>query len=340
MEPPSVGPRSSTSSTSSSSTLLRAAVKVTVALLVVVLMSQPYTFEAAPKRIRQNASETATPVRRQPRTAVCVSGQLRTFTMPSNDPHYPSSWSPMIVHGVLSKGTVLDALQNRTVAQTIVDNLFPALGEYDVFMSIGTRGGQHEPIAGDSSVCEPLRPRGPLGGILHCDVYDEEDLPVYGGFWVHYAFPREQYRQQFLQQLYGMYRCRDSILRQQQLRGVPYDFVVRVRPDTAVYAPVAPLEELDFGTPDEPHVLIADPDACCCGHEDWFGIGPFPVMDQYLERFASLQALRNPVLVNGWSAEQFLADHILKKSNAMLVPEPKLPVCIVKPTRRRDSGEP
>jgi hypothetical protein len=74
------------------------------------------------------------PLQESMRTAVCISGQLRVFNMTSNHKLYPDRWQMK-----LPGPPPAVELQNMTVAQSMVKNLYPYLGDFDVFVTVGTR---------------------------------------------------------------------------------------------------------------------------------------------------------------------------------------------------------
>lgn len=215
-----------------------------------------------------------------PRTAVCVSGQLRTLDMREADPRYPRSWAPTGMHGSLVDPEVLPAvsLGGRTVAESVYEFLYPALGEFDVFMHVGTRETPTEPAAGNTSACDSLAPRATeRGRLVTCDIYHETVLPQYPTpeFTHYYYFDAAnenetlRLQQSLLQQLYGMYRCKAAIERQERLSGVRYDYIVRYRPDTAFFRPMPGIERFNYGSPEAPTVHIVHKDLCQGGNEDW-----------------------------------------------------------------------
>ena len=245
-----------------------------------------------------------------PRTAVCMSGQMRTLNMEPSDAAYPLAWNALLVdaQGKPRVGSPREDLKGMTVAQSIVAHLYPALGDVDVFVAMATRGRPREPLVGDASVCESLRPP-KVGAFLSCDLWSEFDLPLFNEtspLWSGYVM--KNYKQGFLQQLYGMWRCHEAVKLREIATGVRYSHIVRIRPDIAVIAPVrvSHISELDFGSPDAPTILIADKTQCCCGNEDWLNVGERGPMEVFLERYAYLQALPPPAALKPmWDAEEY-----------------------------------
>lgn len=272
--------------------------------------------------------------RRQPNVAVCVSGQLRSLNLRPGDKDH-QGW-----HQVRSSL----AEPNESVANSIQRVLYPRLGNPDVFMTVSTRGGKHEPTVGDIKACEPLKAP---GGSLKCIVRLEEPIPVYlnDTLWAAFAQiklqtqARERVVQGMLQQLKGMYECYKMIANHEGSIGKRYDWIVRLRPD--MYFDSFPsLATLAADMPGNT-VWYANRDTCCCGNEDTFGIGPAHLMSRYLQRFVHLQMRDWWFVQQGvtWSGESF-TQFYLEEVGARLEPHPEIKSCIVKPRRRVFSSEP
>ena len=242
-----------------------------------------------------------------------------------------------------------------TVAESARARLYPALGaEFDVFMVVATRGGPREPAVGDAAACEPLRPP---RGRLHCDIYAEEPLLLWGDLpretpgldpqwwdeavsptWRTYTLPGREL--QLVQQLYDQWRCLEAVKLHELRTGVRYTHLVRTRPDVAFYEPVGKrIAEMDFGSRDAPRVLISPRDACCCGNDDWFNIGTRDVMDRYMSRFLYLQTLRHNIFSGPWTAEEY-ARAVLDPIGAEMKEDASLTACLLKPIDRLLPGEP
>jgi hypothetical protein len=80
--------------------------------------------------------------------------------MRPDDPNYPPSWIPQRGR---ERAPALE-LAGMTVAETVRERLYPALGAFDVFMIVASRGGVREPAIGNVSACDALRPHGGGGG--------------------------------------------------------------------------------------------------------------------------------------------------------------------------------
>jgi hypothetical protein len=168
------------------------------------------------------------------RTAVCASGQLRTLNMRPSHEFYPDSWAPMwsqpgdeSTRRERSNAPSVD-LEGMTVAESIKARLYPSLGDFDVFMTVGTRESSVEPKAGDVSECEVLRSNDP-SSFLSCDIYRELDLPVLSDtlHWANYFF--RGLEQPILQQMYGIFRCFENVKRHEYLSQHKYDYILRLR---------------------------------------------------------------------------------------------------------------
>ena len=109
--------------------------------------------------------------------------------------------------------------------------------------------------------------------------------------------------------------------------------MLRVRPDVIFAEKFPPLTSLDFGRINTRNVLYASR-ACCCGNEDWFGVGTADIMDHYFDRISTLfQPFDANWRDNVWSAEAFLID-FLERYNANMLMESRILACVVKPLNR------
>lgn len=217
-------------------------------------------------------------------------------------------------------------LANMTLAESIQRRFFPHLGVFDVFMSVGTRGSAVEPVAGNLTECEVLRPSSPSSALVGCDIYSELDLPVLKDsvHWRGYAF--RTLEQPFLQQMYGIFRCHQSVKLHELRTGERYDYIVRLRLDTAMFSPMGfqHPDELNYGTRDHPFINIVGKSNCCCGNEDWFHIGERDPMGTIMDKFLHIQSLPPTPFMNSteiWGPEAFTA-HILVKEKACERPQP------------------
>jgi hypothetical protein len=121
--------------------------------------------------------------------------------MHPDHPHYPDYWSPMRMD---SSQTTPSNDVSMTVAESIVRRLYPALGDFDVFVTVGTREFAREPAVGNVTECEPLRPpaslistlQPPTEPQLFCDIYREQDLPLIDSpLWQNYSYNDARHHQ-------------------------------------------------------------------------------------------------------------------------------------------------
>lgn len=261
-------------------------------------------------------------------TAVCVSGQLRTLTMPISHENYPAKWGGM---------TATLPPANMTVAESIQTNLFTKLGNVDVFMYVSTREGEQEPKEGDSSVCEALRP---AGGHLVCSVPKEETIEAYNtNMWKTFQLAKDPPAiQGLLQQLKGMLGCYEMIQNHSRVMGKKYDWTVRLRPDVYMHS-FPDLKSLVLESM-KPTVWYANRKTCCCGNDDTFGIAPSNLMGTYFERLLHLQQSGwNFSARATWNAESFLKT-ILYTRGISLKGHDDINACVVKPINRKERGDP
>jgi drug/metabolite transporter (DMT)-like permease len=261
---------------------------------------------------------TASGLTRSTRTAVCVTGQIRSLNLKPGSP----TWPP---HLQVVK-------TDWTVADSIQQNLFSVLGDFDVFMTIATREGPREPKIGDKSACEPLRPKRP-GSKLFCEVVREKDRAVHqfpAKVWKNFYV--RGYEQGLLQQLYGLLQCASNIRRHMFSSGVHYDYIVRLRPDTWFHLPMPPVAIILTS-----RNVIKFANGYGGGNEDCFGLGHSQAMFPYLDRYLALQTLSDDIehFFNSapWTAESFLMEY-MKFMNITLAPDARIAAGIVKPTTR------
>ena len=84
------------------------------------------------------------------------------------------------------------------------------------------------------------------GSKLFCEVVEERDAPFFQDLeiWKTYIYQDKYLQQGLLQQLKGMHRCTVMIQQYVIESGVKYDYVIRLRPDMAMYEPMAPISSL------------------------------------------------------------------------------------------------
>jgi len=273
---------------------------------------------------------------RKSRTAVCISGQIRTLYKGPGDP----TWPPHNKYKIHSKKYDVVHMKGSSVADTIRRNLFGSLQDFDVYMPIFTKGGPREPKVNDTSVCNGLLPN-KSGSNMFCEVEAEMPLVHFEqyGIWKQYYYRKNKDLQQgLLQQLHGMHRCSVMIRRNMIQSGVEYDYVIRLRPDMAVHELLPPIASL---VTSKNIIRYVDESICCCGNVDWFAVGHSTAMLPYLERYTALQNFGHGVLARphwpsgkSWTAEGFLVRYMRIYFNVSLRPDKRLYGCIVKPTTR------
>lgn len=219
------------------------------------------------------------PLQAPSRVAICITGQLRSLNMHPLDPNFPRNFHPM---KTIYKN---ENLSSMTIAESIQKRLFSSLSNFDVFMSVSTREGKNEPAVNNISYCEPLRPRN-NDSFFKCEVPREKELPVYPGIMDSYFYADKFGKQSLLPQLFSLTRC-SSLIREHMVEtGISYKYIIRLRPDTAVLSQFPSLDELNIKRNE---IRVMGKRKCCCGNEDWFGVGHADVMFPYLDRYYSLQ---------------------------------------------------
>ena len=149
-------------------------------------------------------------------------------------------------------------------------------------MTVSTKSSSREPKVNDSSACESFRPVRP-GSNLFWEVIEERDSPLFQDLeiWKTFYYQNKRHQQGLLQQLKGMHRC--SVMIQQYViqSGLKYDYIIRLRPDMAMYEPMAPISSLLLQRNVIKHV---DFSVCPGGEKDWFGVGYYDAMIPYLNK--------------------------------------------------------
>ncbi len=270
------------------------------------------------------------------RTAICVTGQIRTLNMNPTDDQFPTFWEPMFIGqdlfiqpnlpqnmDVVKKMTLSNS---TTVAQTIQANLFSQLDQYDVYMYVGTGEGKHEPRIGDTSICTSLN-------ATKCVVTEDSILPktptIRDKIWDTFFYSKDDVlRTGLLKQMYHLEKCNDMVLQS----GIKYDYMIRLRPDMAFARPISP-PSLTL-LPGK--IRVISKTNCCCGNEDLFAMGTFEDMQVYMNR---LRLLNHYPGEENWSSETFLT-WTMKHHGLEYVFDDELYACLVKPKWRKKSSDP
>ena len=296
-----------------------------------------YGDDAADTAQAQKSETIAEVAARRTRTAVCVSGHIRTLNLKPGSPTWPSLLINLPVDSPAAQWDVARIKVGDTVAESLQSNLFSALDEFDVFMSVSTREGEKEPKIGDLSACEPLRPRTP-GSQLFCEVIREQERKLFSDseIWKTFYYSRPALQQGLLQQLYGMYRCSVMIRRHMLSSTSPYDYMIRLRPDMWMHVPMPPIHLI---VTENNVIKYSDPAYYPGGNEDWFGVGTSDAMLPYLERYLALQNVGSELKgmleptawgSRSWRAEFFLRWYLKDIYNISLAADKRIVAGIVK----------
>ena len=218
-------------------------------------------------------------------------------------------------------------------------------------MTVSTRSNSREPKVYDSSACESLRPVRP-GSNLFCEVIEEMDSPLFQDLeiWKTFYYQNKRHQQGLLQQLKGMHRCSVTIQQYVIKSGLKYDYIIRLRPDMAMYEPMAPISSLLSQRNVIKHV---DSSVCPGGEKDWFGVGYYDAMIPYLQRYLALQTVGDELNLSFtsrlnftrvsrktvWTAEVFLVRYMQAYFNVTLVGDTRIPGCLVRPLSRRSPSD-
>ena len=142
-----------------------------------------------------------------------------------------------------------------------------------------------------------------------------------------------------LHQLFGLYRVNKMRKDFERQHNVAYQYLIRLRPDVGIFKPFPSFNTLNFGNSFAPRVLVASM-ACCCGNEDWFGVGQTEVMDTYFDRYLHIEATQFEWYEGiPWTAESFLAQYLKKQRKAVVESQPDIFACVVKPRDRAAASD-
>ena len=206
-------------------------------------------------------------------------------------------------------------------------------------MTVSTLEGPREPRVGDLDSCKSLTPHGP--NRMFCEVVRQEDLDLFNDqIWQKFFYSNNKHLQQGLvQQLYGMQRCSMMITKRMVEENIQYRYIVRTRPDVAVVTKMPPIITL-LEQNNQREIKIVHDDTCCCGNQDWFGIGHFSAMNIYLNRIIALHSISKSYLTkNHWTAENFLIEYLQTNFGISLIQDKQMVACVVKPTYRSFPSE-
>ena len=305
------------------------------------MRTQP-SFDISGKVHAGTAPATAAEIR----VAVLVSGQPRTLTMCLQDELFPKKLQPMLTNADVPW---LDYEGNQPpVATSIHKFLYSWLQNFDVFFMISFPGDEQRTLSQEirkqkaDKYCNALRPKNETHRIFcqarNNDVTMEYTEEIMGKF-VHKG--KRTLENGLLQQLYGLYYVNKMRKEHEKLTGVRYTHIIRLRPDVIIARSFPSVASLDFGSSAAPNILYAS-DLCCCGNQDWFGIGTSEVMNYYFDRILMLFQTFDRRWQEGlkvWTAEAFLEQILKSQQNATLVPEDRIVACIIKPISRKGGSE-
>lgn len=274
-----------------------------------------------------------------PRVALCISGQIRSLYLNTEDDDHPKKFIGVYRYTIPSP--------NISVATSIKQNLYPKLGKkLDVFMHVLTRRSDLEPKSGDKSICEPLRPE---EGNIECMVERELDLPLHintnetSEMWHRLFYANKfkkngtRYMQGLLKQLYSIYQCRNMIENYEKEKHISYSWIGKTRPDLFVNN-FPNIKALAQDT-NSPLVWFPTKDACDYGNEDIFGIGPSKWMRKYMDRYLYLQQHKWPFATKRfWDAEYFVTK-IMEYFGVVLQAHKDIRMCVLKPLHRKASSD-
>lgn len=273
------------------------------------------------------------------RTAVLISGQARTLTMDYEDEQFPKGLEHMIVNAEFPS---LDFMEGKApVAASFHRFLYTSLQDFDVFVmiSIPSNIGEEVQKQRTDAYCNALKPLKETNQIS-CEARTDIAL-AYNRSEIMRNFYFEgnpTYENGLMQQLYGLHYVNEMRKEHERNTGIQYTHMVRVRTDIIFAQELPPLQSLDFGRIGARKVLYASR-SCCCGNEDWFGLGTVDVMDHYFSRISLLFLTFDAHWrQNVWTAESFLVS-FLDRHNAKLVSSSQIFACVVKPKNRTEVSQ-
>lgn len=286
--------------------------------------------------LRQNCDLSFSAISGEKRVAILISGQPRSLGLNSADPLFPTNLDPMTLS---EKFPEYRPSGYAAVARSIQENLYQTLSNFDVFFLVEFPEGTPQDIMAErgATYCDLLKPTDSKNQLV-CDIKIE--LPVHADHnsvvWANFVYAgQEKLILGLLHQLYGMYQVNKMRKEFELTHAIKYEYMIRLRPDVGVFKSFPSVTTLNFGVRSAPKVLTASK-ACCCGNEDWFGVGRTEVMDLYFDRYLHIQATYNEWVNDSqvWAAEHFVELFIKNRLNASLEFHPEIFACVVKPTNR------
>ena len=184
---------------------------------------------------------------RRTRTAVCVSGQIRSLNLRPSSESWPRG-SSRDSTSVQDLRIISLKMRWGSVAENMHRNLFAALDDFDVFFTVSTRG---ESVSRTESDCDVLRPR-KKGSNLFCHIMSNKtELNHHVGhkIWSDYALSldddnKNHLEYNLLDQLKGLHQCSVMIRRRMLDQNIDYDYIIRVRPDMAFFEKMPQISQI------------------------------------------------------------------------------------------------
>ncbi len=276
------------------------------------------------------------PIRKINRTAVIISGQIRSANLsfataeiiPSKQTHWFGASDP------------------PTPAASLLQHLIVHLANHtgvDVFMYVTYDSehanytwnhdiGNYNPSPLDEHAACRIFSKHPIFGEntdnhFFC-LYEEEKVlmtPWIANYTLWKNCQHRSYAEQVLQQLYGMYRANQAAIEYAFANDVHYAYKVRMRPDTAIVKPIPDIRTFDFHSKSSAdcnsHIYYAYLGIFRMGNPDWFNIGLASDMDKLLNRYLDFVYDTFPaslLKVSEWILEQHLSVLMKEKYNICL----------------------
>ena len=262
------------------------------------------------------------------RTAAIISGQLRSGNMTWQHPKMRHS-------GNYGKNDPPTPVQ--TILRWLFEIIISQKGGVDVFYYVQAHTDHNNskwdgepstylPSVGDLSVCEPFLNHSlfsnATGNRFFCLVEPEIQLlnpfivanPAWKYYFVHFLSAREQ----FLQQLYGMYRSNLASKQFSMSNGLSYQYKIRIRPDVSLIKPFPTFDRLNFTGDGCGKIIIPSKKFMRFCAEDCFNVGCARDMDHLLDRYIDFISLPYPEPNCKWGGESFVEKLMMIRYNVTL----------------------
>jgi hypothetical protein len=245
------------------------------------------------------------------RTAAIISGQLRSgnLTFTSGNIKYTS------------KLKWFGAQDGKTPIETMLQYVIEPIARYggiDLFIFVQVRRSDEnipwngdpytfQPKIGDRNICNLYAAspafRNTSNRVFCMTQYEEKLSNIFihnNPIWKDYIYLEPHADEQLLQQLYAIYQGNLASKQYAQSAGIEYKYKIRIRPDTAVFAPIPAFDKLGlYSNPVENssckrNILFPNPYLYEHGVFDSFNIGLASDMDLLLDRFIDITTSSNP----------------------------------------------